>query len=491
MTSRTTWPRSIDLLDLRLHAQCDAILSAAKVPGASVAIVVGDKGYHHARGIKSIITGAPVTADTGFNIGSCSKAFASAAVASLVAEGLVRWDDPISTWVPEFQLHDPKLTELVTLRDLGANRLGLPRAGLGDFGLDPRFPAENLFARLKHTPSAFPFRDRFGYLNAGHAANSVAAGRITGKGYLATLRERILAPLRMNGTSGGEATPHELTDLAGWHVVVGGEVVAIDPVFTDQYLSSGGMVVSGRDALQWLRLHLNGGLVDGKQIIPREALLETHRPHALARPGTLSGCLYPGARMGAYGLGWGVSDLEGQSLIAHSGSDLGVTAMTLLLPDAGIGVAVYANINGRAPGAQALAYALAATLLGLKPRDWLAYFDAFTPPPPAPAASPDTAAHPADLALYAGCYEHPADGAFDVRIEGERLLCNVRDAYRMEAVLLPFGEHRFRMALIAPEWKGGPGAESLTVSFSVEAGVARQANLPAQFAGRPFIRRMP
>ena len=52
-------------------------------------MVRDDKGYHCAYGVKSIVTREPVTAGTAFHIASCSKAFVSAAVASLVADGLV------------------------------------------------------------------------------------------------------------------------------------------------------------------------------------------------------------------------------------------------------------------------------------------------------------------------------------------------------------------------------------------------------------------
>jgi CubicO group peptidase (beta-lactamase class C family) len=98
-------PASLDLLDPRLRPICDAYLAVGKVPGASIAVVVGDRGYHYGYGVKSISTREPVTAQTSFNIGSCSKAFTSATVASLVADGLVSWDDPITKYVPEFQLY--------------------------------------------------------------------------------------------------------------------------------------------------------------------------------------------------------------------------------------------------------------------------------------------------------------------------------------------------------------------------------------------------
>jgi len=490
-----TAPAKLDLLDLldpRLAPQCTAILRATQVPGASVAVVAGDKGYHFAHGVRSITSNEPVTLDTGFNIGSCSKAFASAALASLVAEGLCSWDDPITRWVPEFQLHDPQITAMATLRDLSANRLGLPEAGLTSSGFDPSFPPEHTFERLKHTPPAFPFRSRFVYVNAGHAANAVAAGRITGKDTVATLRERILAPLGMHGSTAGAGTPNDVAERAGWHVVLDGQAVAIDEVFTDQYTGSGGIVVSGRDALQWLRLHLNGGLVDGVQVIAREALLETHQPQAMAQAGREPPSLfYPRAWMAAYALGWAVSDFEGHPLVMHSGSDLGIQAQTLLLPRAGIGVAVYGNSIGGGPGPLAAAFAVAATLLGLAPRDWLAYFQSLRPqaPPTAPLALMPLSE--GELAAYAGCYEHPADGPLDVRVSEGRLKAVLRKAYRMDFDLLPLpgpGEHRFAMQFSTPEWRGVAANERLEVGFTVKQGRVIRADMPGHFQGRPFLR---
>jgi len=482
-------PAPLDQLDPRLQPLCASIFGATQIPGASVAVVVDDKAYHAAYGVRSVDRPEPVTPDTGFNIGSCSKAFVSATLASLVAEGLCAWDDPISRWVPEFQLHDPQITAMATLRDLSANRLGLPGAGLTESGFDPSYPPEHTFERLRHTPPAFPFRSHFGYVNAGHAANAVAAGRITGKGVVATLRERILAPLGMRGSSAGSGTASELPERAGWHVVLDGRAVAIDEVFTDQYTGSGGVVVSGRDALQWLRLHLNGGLVDGVQVIPREALLETHRPQTVAGPakGAMS-LFYPGAHVAAYALGWAVSDFEGHPLVMHSGSDLGIQAQTLLLPQAGIGVAVYANSIGGGMGALAAAFAIAASQLGLAPRDWLAYLQSLRPKAP-PLAPPALVPLSADaLVAYAGSYEHPADGPLDVRVSEGRLTAVLRKAYRMHFDLLPLGEHRFAMQFSTPEWRGVAADERLEVSFSLEAGRAVRADMPGPFHGRPFLR---
>jgi CubicO group peptidase (beta-lactamase class C family) len=443
---------SLDLLDVRLRAACDAYLAASRTPGASIAIVSGDRGYHYAYGVKSSSTGEPVSATTGFNIGSCSKAFVSATLASLVADGLVAWDDPITRYVPEFAIYDAALTERVTLRDLSANRLGLPRVGLTEYGMDPSFPAEHTLARLRYTEPIHPLRDRFTYVNSGHTANAVAVGRITGTSFLATLHERILEPLGMTSTSGGAAARDELADRAGWHVIRNGEVTPIEPVFTDAHFGSGSMVVCGRDALQWLRFQLGGGTVDGVAVIARGALGETHRPHSAAQPGRdVVSLFYPDAWMGSYALGWAVSDFEGHPLVAHSGSDLGCTAMTLLFPRAGLGIAVYGNAADRVT--LQLAYALAAIMLGVPSRDWRADFDRATaranPPPPETIVGYE----PLTLDGYAGTYSHPADGPLVIERSGETLRGSLLHGYKWSFTLDPVGPHRFAVRFVEPDWQ--------------------------------------
>jgi CubicO group peptidase (beta-lactamase class C family) len=453
--------RSLDFLDPRLRALCSAYLEAAQVPGASIGIVVGDRTYHLAWGIKSLSGREPVTANTSFNIGSCSKAFVSAAMASLVADKLASWDDPVSRWVPELQLHDEAVTRQVTLRDLSGNRLGLPRAGLTEFGFDPAQTAAAALAGLRHTAPICGLRERHTYVNGGHTALALAVGRITGKGFLATLRERILDPLGMTGTSGGLAARSELADQAGWHCLADGVVQPIDTVYSDWYLGGGAMSVSGADALQWMRLHLNGGTMDGRTIIEREALKETHTPQVVARPGKdIISLFHPGAHMAAYGLGWAVTELEGHPLVIHSGGDFGIAAMTLLFPRDGIGIACYCNSSGR--GTVPLPYALAGVLLGLKPRDWKAYFEAATPSPA--LAAPDKANEVApDPALCAGRYVHPADGDLLLQHVHDGLRGNFVRGYRMTFTVTPEGQLCFE----SPEWRALTAADPLRFVFDV------------------------
>ncbi|MBP7471193.1 MAG: beta-lactamase family protein, partial [Flavobacterium sp.] len=101
-------------------------LKSFNVPGIAVAIVkdgkvVLSKGY----GIKSILTKEKVDANTLFGIASNSKAFTTTALAMLVDEKKIKWDDKVTQYLPDFKMYNEYVTQEFTIRDLVTHRSGL------------------------------------------------------------------------------------------------------------------------------------------------------------------------------------------------------------------------------------------------------------------------------------------------------------------------------------------------------------------------------
>ncbi len=97
-----------------------------QVPGLAVAVVKDDKvllskGY----GVRRTGSTDKVDADTLFAIASNSKAFTAAALAILVDEGKLKWDDRVTDHLPWFRLKDPMATADIRVRDLLCHRSGL------------------------------------------------------------------------------------------------------------------------------------------------------------------------------------------------------------------------------------------------------------------------------------------------------------------------------------------------------------------------------
>jgi hypothetical protein len=168
--------------------------------------------------------------------------------------------------------------------------------------------------------------------------------------------------------------------------------------------------------------------------------------------------------------------------------------MTLLLPRDGIGIAVYAN--SAAPVTTPLAYALAALLLDLPPRDWAAWFDAAAlrvagqtmSTSSAPAEAALQADHPFDPTPFVGRFEHPADGALLLSAAEGGLVGQVPHGYRMafRAEPLPAsGEPEFRVLFEHAERQSAPPGE---LRFTMEGGHAMRVLFSFGVSSREFTR---
>src|SRR5688572_6065380 len=96
------------------------------VPGVAV-VVVKDDSVVFLRGFGTRTVGKPepVGAETIFAIASISKTFTGTALAMLVADRTITWDDRVTRWLPWFQLEDPYVTRETRIRDLMSHRTGL------------------------------------------------------------------------------------------------------------------------------------------------------------------------------------------------------------------------------------------------------------------------------------------------------------------------------------------------------------------------------
>ena len=107
-----------------LAADVKRAMATFDVPGIAIAIVkdgkvVAAQGF----GVRKLGEPAPVDGKTIFEIASNSKAFTAAALAMLVDEGKLAWDDPVTKHLPDFRMYDA----YVTARDDGARPAGPPQ----------------------------------------------------------------------------------------------------------------------------------------------------------------------------------------------------------------------------------------------------------------------------------------------------------------------------------------------------------------------------
>lgn len=407
----------LEALDPGLDRRLDAILTKHRIPGAAIAALRGDDSYIKTHGVRGLNDLAPVTADTAFDIGSCSKSYVATAIAHLVGRGAIGFDDPVKPIVPELELDDPWITDHLTVRDLLCNRIGLARQVPVESFANPDIRVTDIAGRLKYLKRLHPFRSGYVYFNPGFMLAALVVERVAGMAYATFLERHLFGPLGMTGSASGLRPYQILSDRARGHALQDGRTVETRVPIFDNWQGAAGVYTCARDQLRWLRLHLAGG----RPLLAPQALAQTHWPHTvMLLPETTLMHKPPESECASYCMGWWRTTLHGKPLVQHAGSMLGWRAQHAFMPGAGLGVWVALNVARDYH--TALAYGVLEHLLSGAMRDWEALADrdrddfaagfrryldqCFAYRPGAPAAAP--------LEDLPGRYRHPGLGDFRV-----------------------------------------------------------------------------
>ncbi len=356
----------------RVKSLVEAARIAWEVPGVGLAIVKDDKTIYLAgHGVREFGKPEPLTEHSIFQIASMTKAFTTAGIAMMVDEGKMAWDDPVRKHLDYFRLADPHADALVTIRDLGSHRTGLPRHD--QLWIRTGFPREDLIRRMAFAKPNAPFRSLYQYQNLMFTSAGEALGHASGLGWDGFIKERILAPLGMTDSLTAHTDMTRASDRAMPHTKdKKGPTVAQWGNF-DNIGGAGCIASSVGDLSRWLRFQLAGGLYDGKRLVSEKNLRETHLPSMVIRLAPPTSDLQPDYTQSSYGMGWQINHYRGEMLVMHSGSLNGFRALITMVPRLKLGFVILANQNGTNLN-EALTNTLLDEFLGLpKARDWNAH----------------------------------------------------------------------------------------------------------------------
>src|SRR5262249_11842507 len=324
--------------------------------------VVVARGY----GVREVGHPAAVDEQTIFAVGSTTKAFTSASVAMLVDEGKVKWNDPVTKFLPKFELYDPWVTREFTVRDSLAHPSGLGRRG-GLLWYGSEFSRDEVLQRIRFLKPSTSFRSAYGYQNIMYLAAGQVVAAASGMTWDDFIKQRIFRPLGMtrsststNDLAGADnvAQPHELHD---------GKVTPVPYANLDNVGPAGSINSSAQDMAEWMRFQLGDGSLDGKKLVNPAILRETRSPQTIIPSGEGPNPLKSHFVM--YCMGWVAQDYRGKLLLWHSRGIAGMKAMVVLAPEEPLGVIVLAN-RGGTQLTEAMGYRLVDTWMGPPVRDW-------------------------------------------------------------------------------------------------------------------------
>ncbi len=297
-------------------------LEATRTAGAAVAIVRGDQVvFSKGLGAASVETGAPVTPDMLFRLGSTTKMFTAAAVVSLAEDGKLKLDAPVGEYLPGLAPRVARLT---------AHQLLTHTAGLWDeavmFGPHDE-QALGTGIRTWTDGRLFTEPGRiYSYSNPGYWVAGFLAEQAAGKPYADVVRERLFEPLGMKRST------FRPTMAMTWPLAQGhdaGRAVIRPAADNASGWPAGSMFSSVEDLSRWVMAFLN------RRVLPASLYDKMATGH-VAVPGSDR----------RYGYGLGLETRRGVRLVEHGGSRAGYGSWIGMAPEHKVGVIVLINKSG-------------------------------------------------------------------------------------------------------------------------------------------------
>jgi len=303
------------------------------VPGLAIAVIRGESViFAKGLGVASVETGAPVTPDMLFRLGSTTKMFTCAAAISLVEEGKLAVDKPVNRYVKGLNSKVGKLT---------LHQLMTHTSGLHDespmFGLHDDTALRDGIMKWNES-WFFTEPDKiYSYANPGFWLTGLAIETVDGKFYADSLNERLFKPLGMGRTMLRPILAMTYP-LAIGHGVEEGEAKVIRPLGDNAGTWPAGQIFSSaNDLSRFVIAFMNDGKLEGKQVLSPSMIKTISTPYADI----------PGSET-RYGYGLQLGTVRGVRLAQHSGSRAGYGSYIRMAPEQRFGVILLMNLTGAA-----------------------------------------------------------------------------------------------------------------------------------------------
>lgn len=410
----------------------NVVRTVPEVPSVGIAIVHDGQRHARAFGYADRDRQVPATTQTGYYIGSNTKAFTGLAAAILAERGRIDLDAPLSTYLPEVKFNAPIDAQKVTLRLLLSHSAAIEN---NPVVFRTAFSGDHTSATLLQILNdTRPRTEGFRYDNLGYVIAGLALERVTGRTWQQLHEELIFEPLGMKRTTALMSEAQRAALAEPYDLNNNGEIELLSYRKNDQMMhAAGGTVTTPDDLTRWLEAQLTG-----TPAISATAIAETQQQQAAVEPrGAFAGR--------GYGFGWFQGTHDGDAILYHGGGFEGWRSLFSLMPQEKIGVAVVTNSGVSNPVTQLITSYAYDRLLG-KSNDYTAKLAKVRAD--LDARKSETAADTAqraqrqshlrhDLAAYVGRYENALYGTMEIEQRDGKLHASIGS---MRAELEPYTE---------------------------------------------------
>lgn len=313
------------------------------VPGLAMAIVKdGEVLFAKGYGLREIETDQAVDEDTLFCIASNSKAFTAAALGLLVERKQLKWDDPVTKYVPDFRMPDPNVTGEITVRDLVCHRSGLDTFSGDLLWFGTNYTSDEVIQRIPELKPVSSFRSQYGYQNLMFVVAAKVIENVSGKKWDAFVESEFLQPIGMERTTTSITKMKD--NFALPHNESGGNGLrALKLRNLDNCWGACGLNSSVNDLAKWMNVLLADGQLGDQQLISRAQLWEMMQPYTVMPISRSAADKTPSRHFQCYGLGFFLSDYHGRKIVHHGGGMDGMISQLAIVPEEKLGVVVLTN----------------------------------------------------------------------------------------------------------------------------------------------------
>jgi CubicO group peptidase (beta-lactamase class C family) len=352
-----------------LEAYVNQLVVVSRPPGLSLIVIKdGEMVYNNSFGLADGPNKNPATPESIYHWGSMTKLTTATAIMQLQERGELNISDPVTEYLPDFQVQYPADgSEQITIRHLlnHSSGIGDPRDMLefvheeGEPFPDQVELALRLLAgnnKLKFEPGTDAM-----YTNLGYTVLGAVVGVVAGQPHKDYAVENIFRPLKMERTNyvyreetiqlaavgsqpNGDLTsvmlPLMNVDLNAWTRETHNGRMWFKHGNAD-FTGAAGVRSPTIDAARFAMAFLNGGELEGAQILALESVSMMFNEGHIAPKGGQTASLYKGV---IHSLGWMIWPDEERLRIMHPGSvPMGFSATMQLYPEERLGIIIHGN----------------------------------------------------------------------------------------------------------------------------------------------------
>ena len=317
------------------------------LPGIAIVVIKDDRPIMvSAYGMADKEAGAKADTDTLYYIASSTKAFTALAAAMLDKEGKIKFSDPVTKYTPGVHFKS-EIPDKITVRDLLTHTSGLRNGHLMNrlafTGQIDQSEIDHVFAvGTSFNEANF---GKYAYTNLGYNIYGLALHYHLQKKWQDLLQERVIDPAGLKHTTAyvSKARAKKFKIAAPYVISTdgadAGKMVRSQLEKTDENMqSAGGIFMSVSDLGRWLNLNMNGGKLDGKQVVPADLIRNAQTGYTKSMRNEP-----PFSADGEYGLGWQIGKYRNEKVIYHHGGYPGYRSHVSFMPEKRVAVGVLVN----------------------------------------------------------------------------------------------------------------------------------------------------